>query len=251
MAPASKEFAYDDNVAKLAEKYGDEAEDLNTALHEIIGHGSGKVSPKLTKPPETYLREYYSTLEEARADLMALWNIWDPKLKELGVITSQENVAKAMYYRAANAPLTQLGSIPKGDTIEEDHQRDRQLIVHYIIDKVPGAIEYVKKNGKTYVRIDDFQKMRKGVGLLLAELMRIKAEGDYEAIKGLIDQYGVHFDPKLRDEVVARFNKLNRPRYFDGFHPRLTLSGNSVTIGYPESFTRERLGWASMYEEVR
>ena len=105
-----------------------------TAMHEIIGHGSGKLNPKLTHEPAYYLKEYFSTLEEARADLMALWNVWDPKLRELGLI-SNPDVAKAMYYAAARVALTQLRRIPKGDTIEEDHERDRQLIVNYIRDK--------------------------------------------------------------------------------------------------------------------
>src|SRR5438270_7702058 len=114
-----------------------------TALHEIIGHGSGKLSPKLTKDPAFYLKEYFSTLEEARADLMALWNIFDPKLRELGLVSSPE-VGKAMYYGAVRTVLTQLMRIPHGDTIEEDHQRNRQLIVNYIMDKT-GAIRKVER----------------------------------------------------------------------------------------------------------
>ena len=134
--------------------------------------------------PRPFLKEYFSTLEEGRADLMALWNVWDPKLKELGLISNQEEVAKAMYDSAALAALTQLRRIPRGDTIEEDHERDRQLIAHYIADKVPGSIEQFTRDGKTYVRVADYQKMRQGVGMLLAELMRIKAEGDYDCHQG-------------------------------------------------------------------
>jgi dipeptidyl-peptidase III len=247
------EFAYDAAQEKLLRTYGDEADDLHTALHEIIGHGSGKVSPKLTQSPESYLREYYSTLEEARADLMALWNVWDPKLKELGVISNTKGVAEAMYEQTARAPLTQLVSIRKGDTIEEDHQRDRQLIVAYIMDKVPGAIARVEKNGKHYMRVVSYDKMRQGVGMLLAELMRIKAEGDYDAIKKLIDTYAVHFDPKLRDEVVARYAKLDLPTYWHGINAELTAKtdakGNvtSVTMTYPRDFAGQRLRYAAMY----
>ena len=171
---------------------------------------------------QSYLKEYFSTLEEGRADLMALWNVWDPKLKELGLITDQEEVAKAMYDRSASVALTQLSRIPKGDTIEEDHERDRSLIANYIADRVPGSIEQFKRDGKTYVRVADYEKMRKGVGMLLAELMRIKAEGDYDAIKALVEKYGVHFDPALRDEVMARYQKLNLPTYFAGVNSRLT-----------------------------
>src|SRR5205823_4712225 len=156
-----EEFAYSPEEIEISKKYGNEAEDLMTALHEIIGHGSGKLSPKLTHEAAFYLKEYASTLEEARADLMALWNVFDPKLRELGLI-SNPDVAKAMYYSAARAALVQLRSIPKGDTIEEDHQRNRQLIVNYIMDKT-GAIARVERDGKSYLVVRDFDKMRQGV----------------------------------------------------------------------------------------
>src|SRR5437762_2362128 len=210
------EFAYDDAEKKRALTYGAEAADLLTALHEIIGHGSGRI--RVPGDAAEYLKEYASTLEEARADLMALWNVWDPKLNQLHVISDQIDVAKAMYDSSARVPLTQLASIRKGATIEEDHARDRQLIAFYIMDKVPGSIEWTKKNGKSYIHVGDYQKMRKGVGMLLAELMRIKGEGDYDAIKALVDKYAVHFDTKLRDEVVARYEKLNIPTYWHGIN---------------------------------
>ncbi len=241
-----REFSYTDEQFEILKKNGDEAEDLMTALHEIIGHGSGKVSPKLTHEPAWYLKEYFSTLEEARADLMALWNVWDPKLRELRLISS-EDVAKAMYYQAANAPLTQLRRNPKGDTLEEDHERDRQLIVEYIMDKT-GGISKKERDGKIYYYVDDFQKMRKGVGMLLAELMRIKAEGDYPAIKALVDRYGVHFDPALRDQVIARYSKLNIPTYWAGINPELDMEGNLVTISYPRDAVRQYLRYSSMYD---
>src|SRR5207302_1436076 len=198
-------------------KYGREAEELMTALHEVIGHGSGKLSEKLSGGAEPSLKEYFSALEEARADLMALWNVWDPKLKELGLVSDQESVAKTMYDAAARAPLTQLRRIPRGTTIEEDHLRDRALIANYVADTT-GAIEQVQRNGKTYVRVVDYQKMREGAGMLLAELMRIKAEGDYGAIKALVNRY-VRFDPNVRDEVVRRFKALNVPAYWAGVNP--------------------------------
>src|SRR6202011_5856161 len=190
---ATAEFAADPAEIERAKKYGTEGSDLLVAMHEVIGHGSGKLSDPVAGGAQSFLKEYFSTLEEARADLMALWNVWDPKLRELGLV-SNPDVAKAMYYAAVRVALTQLRRIPKGDTIEEDHERDRQLIVNYIRDKT-GAIAEVKRNGKTYLEIRDFAKMREGVGQLLAELMRIKAEGDYDAIKTLIDKYAVHFDP--------------------------------------------------------
>ncbi len=247
------EFAYSDEEKAIGKKYGTEAADLLTAMHEIIGHGSGKVSAKLTKPPETYLRQYYSTLEEGRADLVALWDAWDPKLKELGLVSDPTNVAKAMYYSSLRAPLTQLRSIPKGETIEEDHQRDRAMIGNYLMDTTGGA-RMVERDGKHYIEITDFQKLREGVGKLLAEIMRIKGEGDYDAIKALIDKFGVHFDPKVRDEIVARYKKLNLPTYWAGIHPQLSPTfgaGGKVTsvgISYPRDFKKQRLEWAAMYE---
>ena len=249
---ALQEFASVPEEASSVQKYGTEAEGLMTALHEIIGHGSGKLSPKLDHDAPFYLKEYFSTLEEARADLMALWNATDPKLREWGLISSPE-VAKALYYNAARVALTQLRRIPKGDTIEEDHQRNRQLIVNYIIAKT-GAIERFQKDGKDYIRIKSFDKMHEGVGMLLAELMRIKGEGDYTAIKSLVDQYGVHFDPKLRDAVVARYRKLNLPTYFAGVNSELTATlgpggdATTVTISYPRDVKRQFLRYAAMYE---
>ncbi|HLJ48724.1 MAG TPA: hypothetical protein VKU01_22060 [Bryobacteraceae bacterium] len=245
------EFAVSPEEITICKKYGEEAGDLMTALHEIIGHGSGKLSPKLTKDPAFYLKEYSSTLEEARADLMALWNIWDPKLKELGLVSSPD-VGKAMYYSAARAPLTQLRRILRGDTIEEDHQRGRQLIVHYVMDKT-GAVAYETRNGKTYIVIRSFDKMREGVGMLLSELMRIKAEGDYDAIKALIDKYGVHFDTAVRDQVVARYKKLDQPVYWTGINAELTATFGpqgevaNVSISYPRDFVKQQLGYAAMY----
>lgn len=255
---AAKEFDPDPQTLARDIKYGNEARDLFTAMHEVIGHGSGKLSDRLKSGAEPYLKEYFSTLEEGRADLMALWNAFDPKLKQLGLITNQEEVAKAMYDSAAIVALTQLRRIPRGDTIEEDHERDRALIEGYIKDKVPGSIEQFDRNGKTYIRVKDYQLMRKGVGMLLAELMRIKAEGDYDAIKALVDKYGVHFDPALRDQVVARYKKLNLPTYYAGVYPLLTQSNHGkngglvrsdIQMSYPRDAVKQYLSYGSMYDE--
>jgi dipeptidyl-peptidase-3 len=248
------EFAASPEEVQRVTKYGEEAEDLLTALHEVIGHGSGKLSERLKDGAQPYLKEYFSTLEEARADLMGLWNIWDPELKKLGLVTDQENVARAMYDNAARVSLTQLRRILKGNTIEEDHARDRALIANYIMDKT-GGIERITRNGKTYVRVKDYQKMREGAGMLLRELMRIKAEGDYDAIKALVDKYGVHFDPALRDQVVARYKQLDLPTYWAGVNPELTAQtddkGNvtSVRIAYPRDAVKQYLAYGSMYRK--
>jgi dipeptidyl-peptidase-3 len=250
-----QEFSATPEIEARYKKYGAEAAGLTVALHEIIGHGSGKLSPKLTHEPGFYLKNYFSTLEEARADLMAYWNIGDPKLKELGLVTNQEEVMKAMYERAASNLTVQLRRIPRGDTIEEDHQRGRQMIAKYIMDKT-GAIaieKSAKRNGKTYVWVKDFAAFHKGAGMLLAELMRIKAEGDYEAIKKLIDTYGTHFDPALRDEIVARYKKLNLPTYFCGINADLSAKFDAtgkvtaVTLSYPQDFVKQQLGYSRMW----
>lgn len=247
---AFDEFAASQQEAEMVKKHETEASDLLTALHEVIGHGSGKLSPKLTHDAAFYLKEYFSTLEEARADLMALWNVFDPKLKQLGLVSS-DDVGRVMYLDAARVMLTQLRRIPAGDIIEEDHERDRQLIAKYIMDKT-GAIAMEDRNGKTYVVVRDYKKMREGVGLLLAELMRIKAEGDYEAIKALVEKYGVHFDPKLRDQVVARYKSLNLPTYWAGINSDLTAqfdpsgSVTRVEISYPRDVVKQQLSYSAI-----
>jgi dipeptidyl-peptidase-3 len=247
-----REYAASPEEVARVERYGEEADDLMTALHEVIGHGSGQLSARLKGGAGPHLKEYYSTLEEARADLMALWNVWDPELKKLGLVADQENVARAMYDNAARVALTQLRRVQKGNTIEEDHARDRALIANYVAEKT-GGIEYITRNGKTYVRVKDYQKMREGVGTLLRELMRIKAEGDYGAAKALVDKYGVHFDPALRDQVVARYKQLDIPTYWAGINPELTAQmddkGNitSVRIAYPRDAVKQYLTYGAMY----
>ncbi|HKV99342.1 MAG TPA: hypothetical protein VJN96_05945 [Vicinamibacterales bacterium] len=247
------EFAATPEIAARARTSGEEADDLMTAMHEVIGHGSGQLSARLKEGAEPFLKEYFSTLEEGRADLMALWNVWDPKLKELGLIKDQDEVAKAMYDTAASVALQQLRRIPRGDTINEDHQRDRALISNYV-KETTGAIEWITRDGKTYVRVTDYQKMREGVGKLLAELMRIKGEGDYAAIKALVDKYGVHFDPAVRDQVVARYKALDLPTYWAGVNVDVTASidangaASNVKIAYPRDPVRQFLSYGRMFD---
>ncbi len=246
------EFAYTQAEKDRAKQYGDLAEILETAMHEVIGHGSGKVGPKVTQEPAYYIKEYYSTLEESRADLMAFWSFWDPKLIQMGVMPNDE-VAKAAYDKEARAALTQLHEVPSGDTIEEDHRRGTQLIVNYIRDKT-GAIQPMERDGKIYLVVTDYAKMRQGVGMLLAELMRIKAEGDYDAAKALITKYGIHFDLGWRDQVVARYRALNIPENWIGINPDLELRRGpggkmDVTISYPRDLVKQQLAYTKINGE--
>jgi dipeptidyl-peptidase-3 len=246
------EFAASKEEIARGTQFGEDAQDLLTAMHEVIGHGSGKLSERLVGGAGAYLKEYSSTLEEARADLMGLWNIWDPKLRELGLVKDQEGVARTMYDDAARVTLTQLRRIPTGDVINEDHQRDRQLIANYIMAKT-GAIERFSRDGKAYIRVTDYAKMREGVGMLLRELMRIKAEGDYAAIKALVDTYGVHFDTAVRDQIVSRYQALDLPTYWAGVNPKLTATFDAkgavtaVRVDYPRNAVQQYLDYGRMY----
>ena len=247
-AKVSNEFAYSEEERARAEKYQALATDLLVAMHEVLGHGSGKMNPKLAEEPAVYLKEYYSTLEESRADLVALWNFFDPKLPEIGALPNLE-VAKAAYDSEARAALSQLHEVPTGDSIEEDHRRGTQLIVNFIREKT-GAIEPRERDGKVYLVVKDYDGMRKGVGMLLAELMRIKAEGDYDAAKALITKYGIHFDPRWRDQVVQRYRGLDLPNFWCGINPDL-IPGKSgkpgdVDIAYPRNIVKQQLRYVAI-----
>jgi len=242
---AAVEFWPDPSEKEAFEKYGKAAGDLQTALHEIVGHGSGKIA--VPNPPETYLKEYYSTLEEARADLVAYWDIFDPKLAEIGV-EDVRAVGEEMYRRLARQGLTTLNHYPTGSDAEEDHDRNRLLIVNYLIEA--GAFERTRKDGKSYVVVKDYDKAHEAVGKLLAEIMRIKAEGDYDGIKDLVQKYGIHFDPALRDEVVARYKKLDLASYYTGVYADLTPVRDAdgtirnVRISYSRNFLAQQLRFA-------
>lgn len=217
-----KEFAFDQTEIERSEKFASLADNMHTALHEVLGHASGKVSPNLKVDPQSALPGYYSTLEEARADLVALYHIWDPKLVEIGIVSNTMETVKAMYDKEVrNAGLIQLQRVPKGhDQLEEDHMKNRQMIVHWLW-KNADCIERLQKDGKTYFRVTSYEKMRDGVGKLLAEVQRIKSEGDLGAAKTLIDTYGFKIDIALRDEVLARMEKLDRAVYTGFVMPKL------------------------------
>jgi dipeptidyl-peptidase III len=253
------EFTASRKDADMDRKYRSDAEKLMTIMHEVLGHGSGKPDPAPTDDAGFPWKDYFSAMEEARADLVALWDIFDPKLKKLGLVSSDE-VGKTMYDIAALQMLVQLRSIPEGNTIEDNRMRARQLIARYIMEKT-GAIGMEDRSGMASIYVKDYGKMREGVGMLLAELTRIKAEGDYDALKALIDQYGLHFDPKLRDQVVERFEKIEHlggmdlRLYYAGINPDLTAqfdgAGNitKVDIGYPRDYMKQQLSYGAMYPE--
>ncbi len=253
-----KEFAFNQQEIELAEKFGSLADNMHTALHEVLGHASGKVSPNLKVDPQAALPGYYSTLEEARADLVALYHIWDPKLVEIGIIPNTIDIVKAMYDKEVrNAGLIQLQRVPKGhDQLEEDHMKNRQLIVHWLW-KNADCIERVQNNGKTYFRVTDYEKMRFGVGKLLAEIQRIKSEGDFAAAKTLIDAYGFKIDTALRDEVLARMEKLDRAVYTGFIMPKLEpikdTKGNisDVKILYPLDLAKQMLEYSAFTKEEK
>jgi dipeptidyl-peptidase-3 len=204
-----REFSSTDEEIERGRKYHSESRKLMVAMHEVLGHGSGKVSENLSGDPRIYLKEYYSTLEEARADLVALWDFADPKLGELGIVDQQE-LLRAAYDAEARAGLTLLYRYPDGEQVEEDHDRGTQMIVHYLMKNF-GCIAPLTKDGKIYLRVTDYEKMRAGVGILLAELMRIKAEGDYGAIQNLVGDYGVKLNTQWRDQVQERAKRIGLP----------------------------------------
>ena len=232
------EFSWTPEEAERARKWGAFALEVMTEIHEVIGHGSGRMADGIALP-QLLLKEQYSAIEESRADLIALYFLADRKLAELGIVEAADHaeiVQTAFEYYARNA-LVQLRRIREGTTIEEDHMRNRQLIVAWLIAHT-NAIDVRRRDGKTYHVMTDVVAFREGVGRLLAEVQRIKSEGDYEAARTLFDMYGIHFDPTLRDEIVARVDALRLPSYTAIVMPRLTPRYRDgeivdVEISYP------------------
>ena len=245
------EFSWTAEEAERAKKWGSFAQELTTDLHEVIGHASGKMSDALGCAPQAALKEHYSAIEESRADLVALYFLPDPKLVEMGLMSAEDHpeIIAAEYENYARTALVQLRRVREGTTIEEDHMRNRQMIVHWLLANT-NAIERRTREGKTYYVMVDANAFREGVGRLLAEVQRAKAEGDYPAAKDLFERYGVHFDPKLRDEVVARVDKLKLPSYTGFVQPTLeAVSGpggaiRDVDISYPLDLTSQMLDYS-------
>ncbi len=243
-----EEFSWSPEEAARAEKWSAFASELTTNMHEVIGHGSGKVLPRLKGNPQAALKEQFSALEESRADLVALYFLPEPKLAELGLLPAadQAEIVQAEYEGYARNALVQLRRIRHGTQIEEDHMRNRQMIVRWLMANT-AAIESRTRDGRTYYVVTDVAAFREGVGRLLAEVQRIKAEGDYPAAKTLFESYGVHFDSKLRDEVVARVERLDLPSYTGFVMPELApvydADGRIADVGisYPLDLTAQML----------
>jgi dipeptidyl-peptidase-3 len=246
-----REFAWSPEEAERAEKWSSFASELTTSMHEVIGHGSGRISDRLLGNPQGALREQYSALEESRADLVALYFVPDRKLVDLGLLeeADQDEIVLAEYEGYARNALVQLRRIREGTQIEEDHMRNRQMIVQWLIAN-SRAIDVRTREGKTYYVVVDVKAFREAVGRLLASVQRIKSEGDYEAAKILFETYGVHFDSRLRDEVVERVDRLKMPSYTGFVQPRLEAVRNGqgeivdVDISYPLDLTAQMLEYS-------
>lgn len=242
------EFAWSPEESDRAGKFSEVAGELTTDMHEVIGHASGRMADNVKGSPQSLIKEEFSALEEGRADLVGLYFLADPKLVELGIIPAadHDNTVRAEYEAYTRNAIVQLRRVREGTQIEEDHMRNRQMIVRWLMANTK-AIEQRSRDGKTYLVMVDPAAFREGVGRLLAEVQRIKSEGDYTAAKKLFATYGVHFDPTLRDEVVARVDKLNLPSYTGFVMPKLTaVTGangqiTDVTISYPMDLTTQML----------
>jgi dipeptidyl-peptidase-3 len=252
-SPVIGEFGASDEVKARVKQYGALAADLHTDMHECIGHASGQRNKGVGTTDET-LKTYAGTLEEARADLVGLYYAMDQKLVDIGVMPSLE-VGKAGYDNyLMNGLMTQLNRIKLGDKLEEAHMRNRQLNSAWVLEhsKQDKAVEMVKRNGKTYVVINDYNKVRQHFGELLREIQRIKSEGDYNAGKNLVENYGVKVDQALHKEVLDRYAPLNVAPYMGFIQPKLVpiMSGDNITdvkVEYPESFLQQHLEYGKDY----
>ncbi len=248
-----EEFAHDEKEIELAKKYGKQADKLHTALHEVIGHASGQLNPGVGTPKET-MKNYASTLEEGRADLVALYFMLDPKLIELGVMEDLDCGRHAYDDYIKNGMMTQLRRLEPGQVIEEDHMRNRQLVASWAFEKgePENVISKVSRDGKTYFEINDYEKLREIFGDLLREIQRIKSEGDYEAGKALVEGYGVQVDPEIHAEMLERSAQFNSAPYGGFINPNLVPKMENgeivdVEVKYPDNFANQMLHYAAMY----
>ncbi|MFO7980543.1 MAG: dihydrofolate reductase [Candidatus Aminicenantes bacterium] len=250
-SPFGKEFTYNEEILERIKKYGALAGNIHTDLHEVLGHASGKLLPGVSSED---LKNYHSPVEEARADLFALYFITDPKLIELGVLPDEEAGKSAYDVAVRNGLLTQLTRVELGKTIEQAHMRSRALVSHWVYEKgkPDNVISRETKDGKTFFVINDYQKLRDLYGELLKEVQRITSEGDYEAAKSLVENYGVQIDSELHKEVLDRYSKLNLAPYGGFMNPLYTPIKEDgeiidVTISYPDDYVKQMMRYGKEY----
>ncbi|MGE3470509.1 MAG: peptidase M49 [Vicinamibacterales bacterium] len=247
-----REFAWSDEEFQRAKRWGGMASEIATEIHEVLGHGSGRMNAAAQAQPQELLREQYSALEETRADLVALYFCADPMMVELGLVQADEfaDVVRTEYESYARTALVQLRRVREGTQLEEDHMRNRQAIVHWLLAHT-RAISVRIRNGRTYHVVDSVAEFREGVARMLHEVQRIKSEGDYAAARELFDTYGVHFDASLRDEIVARVDALNLPSYTAFVMPTLTPVHDAhgaitdVMVSYSCDFAAQMLAYSA------
>jgi len=251
----NEEFMWSDAEVKLVEKYGFLTDNLHTDLHECLGHGSGKLLPGVD--PDG-LKSYGSTIEEARADLFGLYYLADPKMVELKLVPDKE-AFKAEYYKyLMNGLLTQLTRINLGNSIEEAHMRNRALIARWVLEKAAPskAVELRKKDDKTYVVINDYQKIRTLFGELLAEIQRIRSTGDYLAAQKIVETYSVKVDSTLHQEILTRYKALKLAPYKGFVNPTYTVQYSKngkikdVKVGYTEGYAEQHLRYSKDYKTL-
>ena len=244
------EFVADEATRAMIEKYGDVCDDLHTDLHECLGHGSGQL---LAGVSADALGSYGSTIEEARADLFGLYYIADAKLVELGLVPDAEAYKSQYYTYMMNGLLTQLTRIQPGNEIEEAHMRNRALIARWTLEHYPSAVRLVKHEEKTYVEVSDYEQLREAFARLLAEIQRIKSEGDFEAAKQLVERYAIHVEPKLHEELLARYKSLGIAPYKGFLNPKMEIvtdsEGNAtdVRLDYTEAYDEQMLRYSKEY----
>lgn len=244
------EFVADEATRAMIEKYGDVCDDLHTDLHECLGHGSGQL---LAGVSADALGSYGSTIEEARADLFGLYYIADAKLVELGLVPDAEAYKSQYYTYMMNGLLTQLTRIQPGNEIEEAHMRNRALVARWTLEHYPSAVRLVKHEEKTYVEVSDYEQLREAFSKLLAEIQRIKSEGDFEAAKQLVERYAIHVEPKLHEELLARYKSLGIAPYKGFLNPKMELVSDSegnatdVRLDYTEAYDEQMLRYSKEY----
>lgn len=250
-----KEFAFDENEIQLSKRYSELADKLHTALHEVIGHASGQLNPGVGTPKET-LKSYASTLEEGRADLVALYYLYDKKIQDLGLVDDWQGLGKTAYNDyIRNGLMTQLVRIEPGQDIEEAHMRNRQWISAWVFEKgkEQNVIEKIERNGKTYFKINNYELLHDLFGQLLRETQRIKSEGDFNAAKALVETYGVKVDQKIHKEVLERSKKFNTAPYRGFVNPVLVPVTNEqgditdIVVTYPKTFAEQMLYYSKNY----